>query len=131
MAVFEGTCYWLGEKGLLHSSDKGATWSVEGDPIQIPSLNGPNLPGRTGLFAAPPAAWGPYFGKDARQIVAVGKGGIFETTDAGKHWQAVGTLPAELKDLDRPGWFLNFAFDPVHNIFYASRMGKPTYKFQR
>lgn len=130
MAVFEGTCYWLGEKGLLHSSDQGATWSVEGDPIRIPPLHDPNSPGRTERPPAPPA-WGPYFGKDARQIVAVGKGGIFETTDAGKHWQTVGTLPAELNEVDRPGWFLNFAFDPVNNIFYASRMGKATYKLQR
>jgi hypothetical protein len=30
-----------------------------------------------------------------------------------------------------PGWFLNFGWDPNANVFYASRMGKPAYRYQR
>ncbi|MCX7044848.1 MAG: hypothetical protein NTX50_05070 [Candidatus Sumerlaeota bacterium] len=111
MVVFKGVCYWLGEKGLLVSKDKGVTWSVQGRSAQ--------------------AAWGPYFGKNENHIVAVGKSGIQETTDGGQNWQTVASLPDELKDLSLPGWFLNFAFDPVNDIFYASRMGKATYKYER
>ena len=112
MVVIKETCYWLGEKGLLVSRDKGATWAVQGQPVQ--------------------AAWGPYFGKDEKHMVVVGKSGIQETADGGRNWQFVAALPDELKDLNvPPGWFLNFAFDPVNNIFYASRMGKATYKYER
>jgi hypothetical protein len=112
MVVLKDACYWLGEKGLLVSRDKGATWAVQGQPVQ--------------------AAWGPYFGKDEQHIVMVGKSGIQETTDGGRNWQFVAALPDELKELKvHPGWYLNFAFDPVHNVFYASQMGKPTYKYER
>lgn len=112
MVVLKNACYWLGEKGLLVSRDKGATWAVQGQAVR--------------------AAWGPYFGKDEQHIVAVGKSGIQETTDGGRNWQIVAPLPDELKEMRvHPGWYLNFAFDPVHNIFYASQMGKPTYRYER
>jgi hypothetical protein len=39
-------------------------------------------------------------------------------------------LPPRL-DVGMPGWFLNFGWDPNANIFYASKMGEPAYKYQR
>jgi hypothetical protein len=111
MVVFKGVCYWVGQKGLLVSKDKGVTWAVQGQPV--------------------PAAWGPYFGKDEKQIVVVGKGGVQETTDGGENWSLVAALPDPFKNPPGPGWFLNFAFDPVGNLFYTSWMGKPTYRYRR
>jgi len=111
MVVFKGVCYWVGQKGLLVSKDKGATWSLQGQPVQ--------------------AAWGPYFGKDEKHIVVAGKGGVQETTDGGQNWSLVAALPDPFKNPPGPGWYLNFAFDPVNNLFYASWMGKPTYRFKR
>lgn len=111
MVVFKGVCYWVGQNGLLVSKDKGATWAWQGQPVQ--------------------AAWGPYFGKDERHIVVAAKGGVQETTDGGQTWSLVAPLPEPYQKPPGPGWFLNFAFDPVGNIFYASWMGKPLYRFER
>ena len=111
MEVFQGTGYWLGEKGVMVSRDRGASWKLQGEPVT--------------------AAWGPYFGKDARHWVVVGKEGIRETTDGGGSWAKVADLPPGFDNLKIPGWFLNFGFDPRHNCFYASWMGKPTYTYRR
>jgi photosystem II stability/assembly factor-like uncharacterized protein len=111
MVVFKGVCYWVGQKGLLVSKDQGATWAVQGQPVA--------------------AAWGPYFGKDEKHIVVAGKNGIMETTDGGEKWSTVTPLPDAFKKPPGPGWYLNVAFDPVHNAFYTSWMGKPTYRYQR
>lgn len=111
MVVFQGVCYWAGPKGLVVSKDQGATWAVQGQPVS--------------------AAWGPWFGKDAQHIVVAGKGGIQETTDGGQTWSLAAPLPEPFKNPPGPGWFLNLAFDPVNNLFYASWMGKPTYRYKR
>jgi len=112
MVVFKGVGYWIGQKGLVVSKDKGATWTLQGQPV-------------------PQAAWGPYFGKDEKHIVVAGKSGVHETTDGGEHWSLVAALPDPFKNPPGPGWYLNFAFDPVNNLFYASWMGKPTYRYTR
>jgi hypothetical protein len=76
------------------------------------------------------SAWfGPYFGKDEKHMVVVGKAGFQETTDAGETWNVVAPAP-DVKDFNGP-WYPNYAWDPNADIFYASRMGKPAYKFQR
>lgn len=111
MVVFKGVCYWVGQNGLLVSKDRGATWAAQGQPVQ--------------------AAWGPYFGKDEKHVVVAGKGGIMETTDGGQTWSLVAALPDPYKSPPGSGWFLNLAFDPVNNLFYASWMGKPTYRYRR
>ena len=48
-----------------------------------------------------------------------------------REWALVAPLPEPFKKPPGPGWFLNFAFDPVNNVFYASWMGKPLYRFER
>ena len=106
--VFKGTGYWATGKGLLISKDKGATWEPLGAPVD--------------------ASFGPYFGKDENHFVVVGKSGFLETKDAAKTWQAAAPLPAGF-GVGRVG--PNYAWDSTANIFYASTMTKPTFKFER
>jgi photosystem II stability/assembly factor-like uncharacterized protein len=104
--VFKGVAYLMSEKGLLVSKDKGATWSIQGSAVK--------------------ATIGPMFGKDQNQLVAVGAEGIMRTDDAGKTWKVVAPLAPQI-NLKGPG--ANYAWDPVHNVFYASQMGKATFRY--
>jgi photosystem II stability/assembly factor-like uncharacterized protein len=116
--VFKGVGYWMSKDHVLFSKDKGASWSVLGSPVR--------------------AAWGPYFGKTEKHLVVVGKEGFMETQDGGLSWKVAAPLPdpsnsawPASEGLDRPGWFLNFAWDPNADIFYASKMGKAAVKYRR
>jgi hypothetical protein len=105
--VFEGGVYWPSGKSLLVSHDKGASWSV--------------------LAGAADAAYGPYF-DTANHLVVAGKSGFSETKDGGKTWQWAAPLP--------PGFTIkrvgpNYSWDPKADIFYASAMTKPTFKYER
>ena len=109
--VFEGKAYWLGKEGLLVSADKGSTWTVQGKPVN--------------------ASIGPYFdAKNAKRIVVAGTKGIFKSNDGGETWQIVATLPAGLEKLPKAGWYTNVAWDPVRDIYYASLMGKHTFRLE-
>lgn len=109
MVLYRGAGYWLYEKGILASKDQGATWAPLSGEV---------------------SAWfGPFFGKDEKQMVVVGKAGFQESTDGGKTWRQAAPLP-EVKDFNGP-WFPNYGWDPKADIFYASKMGKPAYRFQR
>ncbi|HLX63014.1 MAG TPA: hypothetical protein VKX17_17215 [Planctomycetota bacterium] len=107
--VFKNVAYWLSAQGLLVSSDKGATWKVQGSPTD--------------------ATLGPWF-KDENNIAAAGKSGAVISTDGGKTWTNVAPLPEKFA-LPKAGWYANVAWDPVHDIFYASQMGKPTYRLEK
>ena len=74
------------------------------------------------------AILGPYFGKTADHMVVVGKDGFHESTDGGKAWKNVAPLPDGFKAGGVGG---NYAWDAVHDLFYASSMGKDTFRFQR
>ncbi|MDB5335606.1 MAG: BNR/Asp-box repeat protein [Planctomycetaceae bacterium] len=107
--IYKGKAYWLTKEGLLVSTDKGATWKVQGQAVE--------------------ASIGPYFDpKDEKRIVVAGAKGIFQTDDSGESWKLVSRLPMGFEKLPKAGWFTNVAWDPVHNVFYASHMGKPTYR---
>lgn len=109
MVEFKGTGYWLGEKGLLVSKDKGATWSV--------------------ASALPKgASIGPMFGKDETQMVVGCPDGLYESKDGGKTWALAVWLAPKIKILKAPQW-ANYGWDPVRNIFYASQMMEPAYQF--
>ncbi len=108
MTVRDGVGYWPTAKGLLVSTDKGKTWAIRG--------------------AAVNAILGPYFGKTADHMVVVGKDGFHESTDGGKAWKNVAPLPDGFKAGGVGG---NYAWDAVHDLFYASSMGKDTFRFQR
>jgi photosystem II stability/assembly factor-like uncharacterized protein len=108
--IFQGTAYWIAKEGIITSKDQGATWTLVGKP-------------------APEASLGPWF-KDSKHFVVAGKKGIFETLDAGETWTAVAPLPEKF-DVPQPGWFSNVAWDPKGDVFYASRMSKPTFRWER
>ncbi len=109
MRVYKGVAWWLGAEGLITSKDLGVTWQQQGGRVD--------------------ASLGPWF-KDDRHIVVAGKKGFFETLDGGETWKLAAPLPDGF-DVPMPGWFSNCAWDPVHDIFYASRMGKPAYRWAR
>jgi photosystem II stability/assembly factor-like uncharacterized protein len=106
--IFKNVGYWATGKGILASPDKGATWSALGTPVE--------------------ASFGPYFGRDELHFVVVGKSGFQETKDGGKTWQLAAPLPAGF-GINRVG--PNYAWDARADIFYASTMTKPTFKYQR
>jgi hypothetical protein len=108
MQVRKGVGYWLTDRGVLASTDKGATWSVK--------------------YPAVRAAFGPWFGKDDKHLMVVAKDGFSESTDGGETWKTVAPLP--------PGFGVgpvgpNYAWDVEHDILYASSMGKPAYRYER
>ncbi|HTU27389.1 MAG TPA: hypothetical protein VMF30_18410 [Pirellulales bacterium] len=108
MRVHHGIGYWTTDRGLLVSRDRGQTWSVEGMPIS--------------------AVFGPLFGRNSLHMVVVGKQGFLETTDGGKTWEVVAPLPTDF----HVGFVgPSFAWDPASNVFYASTMGKDTFRFER
>ena len=64
----------------------------------------------------------------AEQMVVVGKQGFHETVDGGKTWKLAAPLPPDFGvGLVGP----NYAWDAQANIFYASSMGKDTFKLER
>ena len=108
MQVRKGVGYWLTDRGVLASTDKGATWTVK--------------------YPAVRAAFGPWFGKDDKHVMVVVKDGFSESTDAGETWESVAPLP--------PGFGVgpvgpNYAWDVEHDVLDASSMGKPAYRLER
>jgi hypothetical protein len=113
VCVRGGKAYWLASEGLLVSGDKGMTWSLQGKPAEGSSI-------------------GPFFDpKNDKRIVVAGAKGIFRTEDRGESWTAVAKLPSGYEKLPKAGWFTNVAWDPVHDEFYTSVMGKATYRLER
>ena len=107
MKLKDGVGYWVADQGVMISKDKGTTWAAAW-PVK--------------------AVFGPWFGSAEKQIVVVGKEGFMESRDGGATWKNVAPLPTGFNvQLVGP----NYAWDRVHNIFYASSMGKPTLKFER
>ena len=108
--VREGVGYWLSRDGLQVSRDKGATWIRQGTSVE--------------------ATIGPMFDpKDGKHFAAAGSKGIFETTDGGETWKAVGPLPEKFS-LPMPGWYATVDWDPARGAFYASQMGKGAFKLE-
>jgi photosystem II stability/assembly factor-like uncharacterized protein len=109
--LFQGAHYLGTTNGLVVSRDQGATWLAQGGSVDI---------------------WqGPFFGRDARAMVVVGKNGVFRTRDAGQSWTRI----ADLKEKEAgfvftPNWFGCYAWDPVHDVLYASSMGNPVYRLE-
>ncbi len=106
--AFNGKLWWLSEagKGVLVSTDQGATWEIQG-------------------VAAPGAVeLGPFFGKDENHLVLVGNDGFYETLDGCKTWKLAVAMPPDFK-------LSGAAFDPVHDIFYLTGHQLPVMKFLR
>jgi len=109
--LFRSVHYLGTASGLLVSRDLGATWQPQGAPVNI---------------------WqGPFFGRDAAEMLVVGKNGAFLTRNAGASWHQVADLkPKEGGFAFTPEWFGCYAWDPVNNILYASAMGNPVYRLR-
>jgi len=107
--LFRGAHYLGSTNGLLVSKDLGASWQERGAAVNI---------------------WqGPFFGRDEKEMLVVGKNGVFMTKDAGENWKQVATLKQKERGfVFTPNWFGCYAWDPVNNILYASAMGNPVYK---
>jgi len=107
--LFQGVHYLGAASGLLVSKDQGAHWESQGAPVNI---------------------WlGPFFGQNEKEMVVVGKEGVFATKNAGETWtQAAGLKPKEGNNTFGVNWFGCYAWDPVNRILYASRMGSPVYR---
>ncbi|MCL2641185.1 MAG: hypothetical protein FWD53_10100 [Phycisphaerales bacterium] len=99
----KGVGYFMTDKGMMVSKDKGATWAVQGSAVNAPT--------------------GPLFGKDENHFAAVGPEGIYETKDAGTTWRQVAPLPPGLGPRD-----ITYGWDSIRNIFYAAQGGKPAMK---
>jgi len=111
VCIYKDKAYWLASEGLLVSRDKGVTWSVQGSAVE--------------------ASIGPFIDpKNDKRIVVAGAKGIFRTDDGGEDWKPVAQLPAGFEKLPKAGWYTNVAWDPVHDVFYASLMGRPTYRLE-
>jgi photosystem II stability/assembly factor-like uncharacterized protein len=124
--IHKGVIYWVGAEGLIVSKDNGATWQLQGSPVD--------------------AMMGPYLGKDAQHMVVVGMKGIFETADAGTTWKNVMPLGEVDAALDPNVYYRNqpkfgrkcvlsfnysFAWDPIGDVFYHSRMTDSVIKYER
>jgi photosystem II stability/assembly factor-like uncharacterized protein len=109
--LFRGAHYLGTTNGLLVSKDLGATWRQQGAAVSI---------------------WqGPFFGRDEKEILVVGKEGVFVTGNAGETWRrATGLKPKERGFLFTPHWFGSYAWDPINNILYGSAMGNSVYKIE-
>jgi len=109
--LFRGVHYLGSANGLLVSKDLGATWQPQGAEVNI---------------------WqGPFFSRDEKEMLVIGKDGAFVTKNAGAEWKLVADLkPKEHGFVFTPNWFGCYAWDPMNNILYASAMGNPVYKLQ-
>ncbi len=97
--------------GLWRSADQGKNWKEQGTAVNV---------------------WlGPFFGRDEKEMVVVGKEGIFLTKDAGGTWRRAADLKPGAKGFSyNPNWFGCYAWDPVINVLYASAMGNPVFRLK-
>lgn len=107
--LFKNAHYLCTSAGLIVSKDKGATWAVQGEPVDI---------------------WqGPFFGADENTMVVAGPKGIFKTTDAGAKWTKISDLhPPEKFYTFQTNWFGTYTWDPINDIIYATAMSHPAYR---
>lgn len=104
--LFKGVHYLGGDKGLVVSSDKGATWKAQGAELQM---------------------WvGPFFGADEKSMVIANDDGVYKTTDAGANWTKVAALPADTQY--GPRVFGGYAWDAKNDILYAGALDKSVLK---
>jgi photosystem II stability/assembly factor-like uncharacterized protein len=102
--------YLCTSSGLIVSRDLGATWQLMGEPVDI---------------------WqGPFFGANEKTMVAAGPLGLYKTTNAGTTWTRISSLrPNPGKNFSfSTNWFGTYAWDPVHDIIYATAMSHPACK---
>jgi photosystem II stability/assembly factor-like uncharacterized protein len=103
-----GTLYWLVDGSLIATTDQGKSWSKVSDVKD--------------------GAYGPTFGKDAKQMFVLTKSGIVESTDGGATWSKPIALPKELKGTSPLTWI---DYDPKNDVLYVMRMTSDLYRLTR
>jgi photosystem II stability/assembly factor-like uncharacterized protein len=104
--LFNGVFYLGGDKGLVVSTDKGATWKAQGAELQM---------------------WvGPFFGADEKSMVIANDMGVYKTTDGGTTWNKVAALPSDSQY--GPRVFGGYAWDPKADILYAGGLDRSVLK---
>jgi hypothetical protein len=103
--------YWLTDKGVIVSLDNGGSWHRLGSEIAG-------------------ALWGPYFGRNADEMMVVNREGFHITTNAARTWTKIadfyvpGEQDAESLDktynLQHPT--ASFGWDAKRGVIYAARM---------
>ncbi len=88
--------YWTSRDGVIVSDDKGATWSVVGNPMLG-------------------AVFGPYFGMNEQSMMVVSGNGFFITIDGGTTWTQATTFMTYYAVAD--GWDAKFNADGQHHFF--------------
>ena len=68
--------------------------------------------------------------RNEKRIAAAGLKGIFRSNDGGESWTLVTPALPKGFTMPRAGWYSNVAWDPVNDAFYASQMGKATYRLE-
>ena len=110
--MFKGVCYVGTDKGLLVSTDKGATWAIQGDNIDV--------------------VQGPHFGADENTMVIVNTTGMYKSVDAGTTWKLISTLVPKPDwqqfPIDDTSWHASYAWDPINNVCYAAAMSNQAAK---
>jgi hypothetical protein len=103
-----GTLYWLTDRQLIATKDKGESWKVLGE------VKG----GR----------YGPLFGKGGKHLFVLTNAGVIESRDGGASWGAPVALPKELRPVGALSWM---DYDPTRDVLYAMKMGSQLYKLAR
>jgi photosystem II stability/assembly factor-like uncharacterized protein len=112
MRLHKGTAQWLAKDGLLVSKDNGATWMLQGKGVEQASI---------GPFIDP---------ANEKNMVVAGLKGVAKSTDGGQTWTTVIAEFPKGYDIPKPGWYNNVAWDPIHDVIYISKMGKPTLRLE-
>jgi photosystem II stability/assembly factor-like uncharacterized protein len=100
--------YWLTNKGLIVSDDKGVSWEI--------------------IAAIEKAAYGPIFGKGKDHLFVLTREGIVESQDGGKTWGDPIPGPGGLIGHGELTWL---DYNPLHDILYLTRMGRDLYRLKR
>jgi BNR-Asp box repeat len=101
------TLYWLTDRALIASADRGKTWKK--------------------LSEVKDARFGPIFGNGPQMFVLTGSG-ILESSDSGVTWARPIAAPTEMKGLSVQTWI---EYDPVHDILYIMKSGSDLYQWTR
>lgn len=112
--------YWVCASGVLATDDTGATWKQQGAELKE-------------------VLWGPYFGADANQMMAVAKDGFYITRNACADWHKVagyysptdGVMDEKMKgtyNADHPN--SSFGWDHRRGIIYAASLAGSAAKLQ-
>jgi photosystem II stability/assembly factor-like uncharacterized protein len=97
-----GTFLWTCAEGVLVSRDAGATWALSGQPV-------------------PGALYGPFFGRNERELLVVASDGIFRSDDQGATWRRLADTPAGHYRLGDP--IVSYGWDAGRNILYHCPVG--------